>query len=93
MQLSDSDDEDKPDRPPIGHGRTLSGTAKGGAGGKKKAGAGAAGPAVTVVFKRERPVVRERPVSARAFRTIAVSDPEIKVSRDLLVISFYPELI
>ena len=67
MQLSDSDDDDKPDRP------------SGGRPGTNKAKGKAASSAVAVMFKRDKPIVRERPVSARMFRSVAINDPEFKV--------------
>ena len=69
MQLSDSDDDDKPER---GGGFRQSRTGTGG--GKKK---GAATTAVT--FKHEKPIIRERPESAKAFHSISANDPELKV--------------
>lgn len=88
MQLSDSDDDDKPDRT-VGsiHGGTRSsiGTAGGntgkstGAGGKKKAAGGAGAKPGEALFKHEKPVIRERPVSAKQFRIVATADPEFKV--------------
>jgi hypothetical protein len=81
MQLSDSDDDDKPERTTKGL-HSASSTLKGGAGGKKKGGGGSGAGASTKVeatFRHERPIMRERPQSAKHFRTIALNDPEIKV--------------
>lgn len=74
MQLSDSDDDDVPDRPnlkPIK--RTVVPTGKGA---PKK---GAANAKPEVMFKHERPVDRERPLSAKMFHTVAMNDSEFKV--------------
>ena len=70
MQLSDSDDDDKPERGAFRQSRT------GTAGGKKK---GAATVAVT--FKHEKPIIRERPESAKAFHSVSANDPELKVTK------------
>ena len=76
MQLSDSDDDDKPDRPmrSVQHGSATR------SGGGKKKGSNNANAKVDIRFKHERPIIRERPTSAKQFRTIAVNDPEIKVT-------------
>ena len=72
MQLSDSDDDDKPSREmPMSKPGT---SAKGG---KKGGGKAAAAPAVK--FRREVPVLRERPVSANRFHAISQNDAELKV--------------
>lgn len=73
MQLSDSDDDDKPDRSARGErsGVTRKAVSKKSSGGK---------PA-PIMFKREKPIVRERPESAKMFRAIAQDDPELKVSQ------------
>ena len=88
MQLSDSDDDDKPERQPnprrSGTGGGAGGGGGGGAGGKKKtsggAGAGAAGK-VEIKFKHERPVIRERPLSAKMFHNVSANDAELKVGK------------
>lgn len=79
MQLSDSDDDDVPERSPSKPlRRTVVATGKGaGTGGPKKGGAGAGKPEVH--FKHERPVDRERPVSARMLHTVSANDSEFKV--------------
>lgn len=89
MQLSDSDDDDKPDIPfkhtastaklHAQQGRKSQSGGKPGSSGGKSAGGGTAPPPGSIPFKREKPVVRERPVSARLFRTLAQDDPEMKV--------------
>lgn len=74
LQLSDSDDDDKP---PV----QLKATAhkKGGANGKKgKKDAGKGGTS-DLKFKRSAPVVRERPVSAAKFRDVSTNDSEFKI--------------
>lgn len=87
MELSDSDDEDKPDRiasKPKGRAVVGSssvkkggaGNAPSGGGNKKQAGKGG----VTVVYKRDKLMIRERPVSARQFRIVSQNDPEFKVN-------------
>ena len=76
MQLSDSDDDDKPDRPALRGdkgNRTGVASKKGAKKAPPKAGAG------PVLFKREKMVVRERPESAKLFRAVAQNDPEFKV--------------
>eukprot|EP00598_Pedospumella_elongata_P000366 CAMPEP_0184973908 /NCGR_PEP_ID=MMETSP1098-20130426/5512_1 /TAXON_ID=89044 /ORGANISM="Spumella elongata, Strain CCAP 955/1" /LENGTH=756 /DNA_ID=CAMNT_0027496413 /DNA_START=91 /DNA_END=2361 /DNA_ORIENTATION=- len=74
MQLSDSDDDDVPDRPTLKPvRRTVVATGKG----PPKKGGAAAKP--EVVFKHERPVDRERPLSAKMFHTVAMNDSEFKV--------------
>jgi hypothetical protein len=74
LQESDSDDDDRPDRP--SKAVTRNGTAaKGGAGAKK----GGNGKGAAVTFKHDKPIVRERPLSAKAFHQIAAHDPELKV--------------
>lgn len=87
MQLSDSDDDDKPDLEYKEKAKVRVGT-----GGKKgakppSAGGGAAAivgkPAAN--FKREKPVIRERPHSAKLFRNVAINDPEFKVSDSFIV--------
>ena len=77
MQLSDSDDEDKPEitarqsaTTPFSKPSTSKGGKKGSAGDKK----------AIVRFKRDKPVNRERPESATQFRTVASNDAEMKVS-------------
>mmetsp|Transcript_15665 Transcript_15665/g.21440 ORF Transcript_15665/g.21440 Transcript_15665/m.21440 type:complete len:733 (+) Transcript_15665:63-2261(+) len=74
MQLSDSDDDDKPDR---GVTNKPAHAAHGGA--RKKGGAAASKTAGPVHFKHDKPVIRERPQSAKLFRAIAMDDPELKV--------------
>jgi hypothetical protein len=76
MQLSDSDDDDKPDRPALrgDKGNRIGVASKKGA--KKAPPKAGAGP---VLFKREKMVVRERPESAKMFRAVAQNDPEFKV--------------
>jgi hypothetical protein len=74
MQLSDSDDDDKP-------AREIKGTFKrqataGKKGGGKDAGKGGA---VAVKFKRDKPLARERPVSAARMRDVSTNDAELKV--------------
>ena len=69
MQVSDSDDDDKPDRVATRQSKS------GGHGGNKKK--GAATP--TVVFKHDKPIIRERPESAKALHSISANDPEFKV--------------
>lgn len=68
MQLSDSDDDDKPERLARSRPQTK--------GAPKTGKTGATGP---VPFKRDKPIVRERPVSAKVFRDVANNDSEIKV--------------
>ena len=75
MQLSDSDDDDRPER----QAKATTSAAAGKGGNKKKGGGGAATTKVEAIFRHERPILRERPASARQFRTIALNDPEIKV--------------
>jgi hypothetical protein len=70
MQLSDSDDDDKPDIPYMAH-VTQAPRPTGKTNRPSKT--------VMVQFKHERPVMRERPKSARQFHTIASDDPELKV--------------
>ncbi len=72
MQLSDSDDDDKPAREM--HASKPGMSAKGG-----KKGGGKGAPVIAVKFKRDVPVVRERPVSASRFHTISQNDAELKV--------------
>lgn len=85
MQLSDSDDDDRPDRPALKQHITAgragtSGTAAGSAKvGPAKKRSGTAGKPVNAQFKHERPIVRERPQSAKLFRSVATADPELKV--------------
>jgi hypothetical protein len=72
MQLSDSDDDDRPERD------LKPGGGKGG--GKAAAKKGAKAPAAGAVkFKREAPKMRERPVSANQFHTVSSNDSELKV--------------
>eukprot|EP00605_Chrysophyceae_sp_TOSAG23-4_P001564 GSChrysophyteH1.ASY1.ANO1.1715.1 assembled CDS len=71
MQLSDSDDDDKPVKELKGV------TAKVKGGGKKKDAKANAAPAAK--FRREKPLIRERPVSATRFRDVATNDTELKV--------------
>jgi hypothetical protein len=72
MQLSDSDDDDRPDRPVKALKRTAVAT-----GGKKEAAKKT--DKVAIVFKHERPVDRERPTSAKMFHHVAANDAEFKV--------------
>lgn len=74
MQLSDSDDDDVPERATKALRRTVVATGKGGA---AKKGAGAK---PEVAFKHDRPVDRERPVSARMLHTVSANDSEFKVN-------------
>lgn len=72
MQLSDSDDDEDRDRgvraPAAGQPvRALKGAK------------GAKGPAVTIKFKRDKPVIRDRPMSSRQFRDVAQNDTELRV--------------
>eukprot|EP01038_Epipyxis_sp_PR26KG_P004770 gene4770-6692_t len=76
LQISDSDDEDKPERIPISTLNKSNKSTTGKAGNKKK---GNNTTKVEIVFKHERPVVRERPQSAKQFRDIASNDPEFKI--------------
>lgn len=71
-EADDSDEENEPLTPAIR-------SSKNGApsGTKKKASAPAG--RTEVLFKHEKPVMRERPHSARLFRQIAQDDPEFKV--------------
>ena len=87
MQLSDSDDDDKPDRNTSKAVRRTvvmtGGSAGGGGAGKSGGGApkkSAGGAKTDVTFKHERPVDRERPVSAKMFHNVAANDSEFKVS-------------
>ena len=73
MQLSDSDDDDKPVKELRGVTVKVKG---GGKANKKDAKAGAA-PAAK--FRREKPLMRERPTSAAKFRDVATNDTELKV--------------
>jgi len=75
MQLSDSDDDDIPDRPI--KSLKLSKSIKKPSTAKK--GPGPTAPQAPAMFKHERPVVRERPVSAKMFHAISANDPEFKV--------------
>lgn len=75
MQLSDSDDDDRPDRGKQQAPRVSQ--SAGGASGKKKP--ATAGGRTEVFFQREHPAVRERPQSARQLHAVAVNDPEFKV--------------
>jgi hypothetical protein len=77
MQLSDSDDDDVPERATKALRRTVVASGKGGA---KK---GAAGKP-EIAFKHERPVDRERPVSAKMFHTVSANDSEFKVRRKIV---------
>jgi len=77
MQLSDSDDDDKPAHELRGGVEKKTAGKGGKKGGKKDAKAGNA--AVSYKFKREVPIVRERPVSAAKFRDVATNDTELKV--------------
>jgi hypothetical protein len=72
LQLSDSDDDDKPERATKALRRTIVANGKG----APKKGAGAK-PEVN--FKHERPIDRERPVSAKMFHNVATNDSEFKV--------------
>lgn len=74
MQLSDSDDDDKPERVTKVLRRTVVSTGNKGNAGKKGAAAKA-----EVAFKHDRPIDRERPVSAKMFHTVSANDPEFKV--------------
>ena len=76
MQLSDSDDDDKPERELKG---TVGKGTQGGKKGGKKAESGGKGGAVVVKFKRDKPTVRERPVSATMFHKVSTNDSELKV--------------
>ncbi len=83
MQLSDSDDDDMPDRVAKVVRRTVVST------GKNAPKKGAKGAEVT--FKHERPTDRERPLSAKVLHSVAANDSEFKVSNDHcvpLVLSF-----
>lgn len=75
MQLSDSDDDDIPDRP-IKSLKSSKGIKKPST---AKKGPGPTAPPAPATFKHERPVVRERPVSAKMFHVISTNDPEFKV--------------
>lgn len=75
MQLSDSDDDDKPVREIKG----VIKKASGGGGGKKGSKDAGKSAAVAVKFKRDKPVARERPVSAAKFRDVSTNDSELKV--------------
>lgn len=78
MQLSDSDDDDKPDRMI----KSSSGTHVRAHSSKGNSGGGAANSKVVkpaAPFKHDKPVIRERPQSAKAFRRVAIEDPELKV--------------
>ena len=80
MQLSDSDDDEDKDRLPRLQGTGIrAGTGTGGGAKGKPAAKGAKGPAVLVKFKRDKPLVRDRPVSSRQFREVATNDTELKV--------------
>lgn len=83
MQLSDSDDEDKPDKVhAYASARGVAGAHANKSKDGGKSGGGKGGPNANksiVHFKRDKPIVRERPVSAKLFRTVAINDPEIKV--------------
>ena len=71
MQLSDSDDDDKSEiHPPI---RLTSAPLNRG---KQQA---APVKRNIVVFKHDKPVMRERPLSAKLFHALAKDDPESKV--------------
>jgi hypothetical protein len=72
LQLSDSDDDDKPERATKALRRTIVSNGKGAP--KKSAGA-----KPEVNFKHERPIDRERPVSAKMFHNVATNDSEFKV--------------
>lgn len=78
MQLSDSDDEDKPEITARGNTANLASKPTTGKG-KKGGGAGDKNAKAIVRFKREKPVNRERPLSASQFRTVASNDAEMKV--------------
>jgi hypothetical protein len=73
MQLSDSDDDD--DEKVDTSARTTA-PISGKSVLKKKGGKDSK---ANVSFKRERPVFRERPSSAKHLRTISLNDPEVKV--------------
>jgi len=75
MQLSDSDDDDKPEREIKGVVKK----AAAGGGGKKGAKDVGKNAGVAVKFKREKPIARERPVSAAKFRDVSTNDSELKV--------------
>ena len=83
MQLSDSDDEgvgegkvDGADPSPDGQAVPKPSTGNKGKGNKKGNNA-----KPIVLFKRDPPVIRERPLSANQFRKVAANDTEIKVCR------------
>jgi hypothetical protein len=73
MDLSDSDDDDKPNK-------TLA-REKGGptSRGNNKKGKDAKAQKGPVFIKRDRPIIRERPESAKMFRSVAQDDPEFKI--------------
>lgn len=75
MQLSDSDDDDKPDKPTRASAKSTSKPGKKGAANAKQ----------DILFKRDHPMICERPVSAKLFRNVASTDPEFKVSIILLL--------
>lgn len=76
MQLSDSDDDDKDEMDP----RDIKLMAVGAKPpNKKKGGTNANKGKIEILFKRDRPVTRERPQSAKQFRTVSMNDPEFKV--------------
>jgi len=75
MQLSDSDDDDKPVKEL--RGVTVKVKGGGGKGGNKKDAKAGAVPAAK--FRREKPLMRERPTSAAKFRDVATNDTELKV--------------
>ena len=82
MQLSDSDDDEDKDRLPRLQGTLLrgaTGTGGGAAKGNKGGGKAAKGPVASIKFKRDKPVVRDRPQSSRQFREVALNDTELKV--------------
>lgn len=74
MQLSDSDDDDRPDRVTKVLRRTVVATA-----GKNAPKKGAANKGAEVAFKHDRPVDRERPLSAKVLHAVAANDSEFKV--------------
>jgi hypothetical protein len=91
MELSDSDDDDKPGRVLKGKkssGGVIGAGAGGGGGGGDGHGKPPAAPAnksqkfgtqPRAMFKRDKITIRERPISSSMFREIAQNDPELKV--------------
>lgn len=81
MQLSDSDDE-KPVSTRASQVQTAGGEKKKG-GGNNKQGGNNKGATQVIYFKHEKPEVRDRPQSATILRSLAMNDPELKVSKKL----------